>query len=238
MDTNLIKETKKFRRSLKKAYWNTRQTVLSFATMANLWKGNAKHGCDENPVQRKSTFATFKTTALPVSFLDSQTKFETTIRKTFGPGLLNVAGDIKAADLSEYLRYLKHDYVVHCMERSCQNALFTGFYDLDYWVLSETQQIKNGRLLRENEREYVIIDNNVKAMSVAINKNLIGSFSNFLERAGADGYGIHPDTALKKNNVGKSNCLEFLASRIGALDDYCHPMFLSGGDLMQNGTTS
>eukprot|EP00794_Sanderia_malayensis_P019664 gene19664-21611_t len=149
-----------------------------------------------------------RTTALPASFLDSQTKFETTIRKTFGPGLFNVAGDIKVADLSEYLRYLKHDYVVHCMERSCQNAPFTGFYDPDYWVLSETQQIKNGRLLREDEREYVIIHNNAKAMSVAINKNLISSFSNFLERADADGYGIDPDTALKKNNVGKSKCLE------------------------------
>eukprot|EP00794_Sanderia_malayensis_P009383 gene9383-10372_t len=201
-----------------------------------------------------------RTTALPASFLDSRTKFETTIRKKFGRGLFNVAGDIKAADLSEYLRYLKHDYVVHGMERSCQNAPFIGFYDPDYWVLSETQQIKNGRLLREDEREYVIIDNNVKAMSVAINKNLIGSFSNFLEvikiepmlmamaftltqllrkmfEQDSTDETSHAMIMCGRQNVGKSKCLEILASGIGAPDDYCHPMFLSGGDSMQSGTT-
>eukprot|EP00794_Sanderia_malayensis_P011545 gene11545-12739_t len=126
---------------------------------------------------------------------------------------------------------------MHGMERSCQNAPFIGFYDPDYWVLSETQQIKNGQLPREDECEYIIMNNNVKAMSFAVNKNLIGSFSNFLQRADAGRYGIHPDTALKKNNVGKSKCLEILASGIGAPDNYCHPMFLSGGDSVQSGTT-
>ena len=67
----------------------------------------------------------------------SRQKFYNGLLKGFGAGLI-VNGSITNGDLSDYLMYLKDEYISSGDMRSFRLASHTGYMGNNYWFLSPT----------------------------------------------------------------------------------------------------
>eukprot|EP00795_Rhopilema_esculentum_P009816 gene9816-18387_t len=86
----------------------------------------------------------------------NQAKFAAALERSFGAGLI-VNGSLTEGDLSDYIMFLKTDYVSENSARNYNVAKHIGYIENNYWFLSPEVQISNGKLLDENEMQYMVM---------------------------------------------------------------------------------